>query len=172
MGEQEQAPAVSGVRKWGHVGVLAFWLVVMGVVYLALDHTMKPKAAVVTASGELIIPRARDGHFYVEGKVNGRSITFMVDTGASTVVVSEAFASQAGLQGGEPTTFRTANGTMPGRTLRGIDVSAGPFSVSSVRVGVGLVGGPTDHGLLGQNFLGKFTMRISDKELVLRAEGR
>jgi aspartyl protease family protein len=169
MGEQERAAAGAGVRRWGHVGVLAFWLAVMGVVYLALDHTMKPKAAVVTAAGELRIPRARDGHFYVEGTVNGRPITFLVDTGASTVFVSEAFARQAGLQGGEPTTFQTANGTMPGRTLRGVAVSVGPFSVSSVRVGIGLVGGSDDHGLLGQNFLGKFSMRVSDKELVLGA---
>lgn len=156
-----------GVRKWGHIAVLAFWLAVMGLVYLAMDFVMKPKPAVVTADGQLRIPRARDGHFYVDGTVNGRPITFLVDTGASSVFVSEEFARKAGLQGGEPTTFQTANGTLPGRTLRGIEVSAGSFSVSSLRVGIGGVG-PADRGLLGQNFLGKFTIRISDKELVLQ----
>lgn len=155
------------VRKWGHVALIAFWIGVMGVVWMAMEYVMQPKRAVVTADGELRIPRARDGHFYVDGTVNGRSITFLVDTGASTVVVSEAFARQAGLQGGEPMTFHTANGAMPGRSLRGIAVAVGPLAISSVRVGVGLVGMPPDSGLLGQNFLGKFSMRVTEKEMVL-----
>lgn len=156
-----------GVRRWGHVGVVAFWLVVMGVVWVALEYAMQPGKAVVTASGELRIPRARDGHFYVEGTVNGRAITFLVDTGASTVVVTEAFAASAGLTGGEPTSFRTANGVLQGRTLRGVAVAVGPLSVSAVRVGIGLTG-PADRGLLGQNFLGQFSMRVDRKEMVLQ----
>jgi aspartyl protease family protein len=148
--------------------VLAFWLLAMGVVYLALNHFMQPKALVVTAAGDVRIPRSRDGHFYVEGSVNGQPIRFLVDTGASLVVVSEAFARRAGLSGGEPTTFNTANGNLEGRTLRGVAVTVGPLSVSSVRVGVGLVGGNAETGLLGQSFLRRFTMRVSETELVLQ----
>jgi aspartyl protease family protein len=155
------------VRQWGHVGVIAFWLAVMGVVWVAMEWVMQPKRAVVTAEGELRIPRARDGHFYVEGTVNGRAITFLVDTGASVVVVSEAFARQAGLPAGEPMVFNTANGPLQGRSVRGVDVAAGPLAVTSLRVGVGLAGMPPDRGLLGQNFLGKFTMRVTAREMVL-----
>jgi aspartyl protease family protein len=159
---------LSRALRWGHVGLLAFWFAVMGVVYLAMDHYMKPRQAVVTAEGELRVPRHRDGHFYVEGAVNGKPLTFLIDTGASGVVVSEAFARSAGLQGGEPATFNTANGQLRGQLVRGVPVSAGPFSVSAVTVGVGLVGKGNDHGLLGQNFLSRFEMSISKKELVLR----
>jgi hypothetical protein len=49
-----------------------------------------------------------------------------------------------------------------------VPVSAGPFSVSAVTVGVGLVGHGNDRGLLGQNFLSRFEISISKKELVLR----
>lgn len=159
---------LSGAARWGYLGVLAFWLLVMGVVWLAVEHYMQPKAMVVTATGDVRIPRSRDGHFYVEGSVNGRPITFLVDTGASSVVVSEAFARRAGLAGGEPTTFSTANGKLEGRTVRGVPVAVGPLSVSSVRVGVGLVGGSPDKGLLGQSFLRRFRMSISDNELILQ----
>lgn len=155
------------VQAWGHLGVLAFWLVVMGVVYLAMSHYMKPKPVVVTASGALKIPRARDGHFYVDGSVNGRPITFMVDTGASTVSVSESFAAAAGLGEGEPVVFRTANGERKGRIVRGIPVSVGPLSVSGVKVGVGLQGLPDGQGLLGQSFLGKFRMSVDGREMLL-----
>lgn len=161
------APLPASLR-FGHLGILAVWLAVMGVVWLALDHYMKPKPAIVTASGDLQIPRHRDGHFYVDGTVNGRPIRFLVDTGASMVVVSEAFARKAGLPQGQPMQFRTANGTIRGSTVRDVPVSAGPLMYSATTVGVGLVGEERDAGLLGQSFLSRFDMSVTGKELVLR----
>ena len=71
---------MSGAARWGYIPVLAFWFIVMGVVYLAIDHYMKPKEVIVSATGEVRIPRSRDGHFYIVGSVNGKPITFLVDT--------------------------------------------------------------------------------------------
>lgn len=161
--------ALAGLLKWGHVGVIAFWLAVMGVVYLGMNHYLKPKPLIVTMQGEVKIPRSRDGHFYAEGTVNGRPVRFLVDTGASTVTVSEAFAVAAGLTGGEPTVFNTANGPLNGRTLRGVPVTVGPVAVSAVTVGVGLVRLQSGDGLLGQSFLSKFRIELSKDELTLRA---
>ena len=53
--------------KRGPFGILVFWLVVMGVLYLAMNQYLQPKPLVVSASGDLIIPRARDGHFRLGG---------------------------------------------------------------------------------------------------------
>lgn len=168
---QRHAPPASTMPlslRWGHVWMLAFWFAVMGVVYFAMDHYLKPKPVVITAEGALKIPRHRDGHFYIAGSVNGAPLTFMVDTGASNVTVNEEFAGNARLPRGEPTTFSTANGKLAGRLVRDVPVSAGPFSVSAATVGVGLAGGRKDHGLLGQNFLSRFQVTMSKDELVLR----
>lgn len=159
---------VSGAARWGFIPLLAFWCVVMAIVYVAVEHAMQPRKAVVTASGDVRIPRSRDGHFYIHGAVNGKPILFLVDTGASGVVVSDAFARRAGLEAGEPTTFNTANGKLAGRTVRGVPVAAGPLSVSALNVGVGLIGADADRGLLGQSFLRKFRMTMSEQELVLQ----
>ena len=107
------------------------------------------------------------------GKVEciGREAKFMVDTGASVVSVSEEFAQQAGLTGGTPTTFHTANGPLNGRLVQGVTVALGPVSVSNVRVGVGLVGGDNSDALLGQSFLSKFEITINEKKMVLRGRG-
>lgn len=155
--------------KWGHWGVIAFWLAVMGVVYLGMSHYLKPKPLVITQQGEVRIPRARDGHFYAPGTVNSRPVRFLIDTGASTVTVSAKFAASAGLAGGEPTIFHTANGPINGRVLRGIPVTMGPVSVSGVTVGIGLVGLSDGDGLLGQSFLSKFRIEMTRDELVLHA---
>ena len=153
--------------RFGHLYIVLFWAAVMGVVWVAMERYMEPRAAVVTAKGELVIPRHRDGHFYVEGTVNGKPLRFMVDTGATGVVVSEAFAQGAGLPRGEPTTFNTANGPLAGRTVRGVAVTAGPLSVSPTSVGVGL-SSKRDVGLLGQSFLSKFDVSMAREQMVLR----
>lgn len=167
-GEPASVDNLPASLRWGYLGPLAVWLVIASVLYGLASIYLQPKAAVVTAEGELVIPRHRDGHFYVEGKVHGKPITFLVDTGASSVVVSQEFARSAGMPRGEPTTFHTANGSIQGSMVQGVAVSAGPFEISATRVGVGLVGDKPDRGLLGQSFLSRFDMAISKKELVLR----
>jgi aspartyl protease family protein len=153
---------------WSRLRILLVWLCVMGILYVAAQQFLKPKPIVITASGELVIQRARDGHFRAPGSVNGRPVEFMVDTGASLVVVSEAFARQAGLAPGEPTTFSTANGNMPGFIVRNVAVSVGPVQVSGIRIGVGLLGLEPDEALLGQNFLSRFDVLLSKDQMILR----
>jgi aspartyl protease family protein len=92
------------------LGFLVFWLLVMGVLYWAMQMYLKPAGVKVQADGTVAIARDRDGHFRVEGAVNGQPVTFLVDTGASMVGVTEPLAERAGLDGGEPVRFRTANG--------------------------------------------------------------
>jgi aspartyl protease family protein len=160
--------AVEPGLKWGPLAIVAFWAVVMGVLYLLMVQYLKPKPVTITAQGELVIPKARDGHFYATGTVNGRAVVFMVDTGASLVAVSEAFARSAGVADGVATTFHTANGGMPGRIVQDVPVAVGPIQVSGVRVGVGLVGGAEDQALLGQSFLSKFDITMSKEQMVLK----
>jgi aspartyl protease family protein len=154
--------------KWGPFGIVLVWLAVMGVLYLLMTQYLQPKPVTVLPGGVLVIPKARDGHFYAEGTVGGKPARFLVDTGASLVTVSAEFAQQAGLDGGTPTVFRTANGDLQGRVLSGVPVSIGTAQVSGVRVGVGLVGGEPGEALLGQSFLNRFEITLADKQMTLR----
>ncbi len=163
-----QPNGLSRGLRWGPFGILLFWLVLMAGLYFVMDGFLKPPPVTVTASGDLVLPRARDGHFYADGKVNGYPVRFLVDTGATMVVVSEAVAQSAGLQGGQPTVFRTANGQLNGRVVGNVPVAIGPASVSGLRVGVGLVGDDSNRGLLGQNFLSKFNIELTGDRMVLR----
>lgn len=139
----------------------------MGLLYAGMTHYLKPKQATVSAHGELIIPRALDGHFYIPGRIQGVDVMFLVDTGASLVTVSEAFARKAGLTGGTPTTFRTANGDRPGRVVEGARLSIGTVDASNIKIGVGLHGGADDEALLGQSFLSKFDITLGKDRMVL-----
>lgn len=154
--------------KWAPLGIVIFWMVIMGSLYAVMTQYLKPKPVTVSASGDLIIPRARDGHFYASGSVNGKPVNFLVDTGASLVTVSEQFARTAGISTGVPTVFKTANGDLPGRIVSDVPVTIGPVNVSGVRVGVGLVGQETGDALLGQSFLSKFEIVLLKEQMILR----
>lgn len=160
---------ISPGLKWGPLGIVVFWLVIMGVVYGAIKYTMKPREMTISMAGEMTITRARDGHFYAPGLVAGKPVTFLVDTGASYVTVSRSFASYAGIGAGMPTQFRTANGVIEGRIVSDVPVSLGAATVSGVKVAVGLIGTDRDKALLGQSFLSKFQITLAGNEMVLRA---
>jgi aspartyl protease family protein len=169
--KQRASPATGLTRglKLAPLGIIVFWALIMGGLYLAMNQYLKPRQAVVSANGSLLIPRARDGHFYAPGMVNGQSVNFLVDTGASLVTVSESFARRALLPQGEPATFNTANGDLRGRIVSGMSVSVGPVQVSNIRIGVGLVGQSEEGGaLLGQSFLSKFDVLLQKDQMVLR----
>ncbi len=162
---------MQGFALRGAVGIVLFWLLVMAALYWAMDRWQQPRAARVTAGGELVVPRHADGHFRVAGSINGEPVMFMVDTGASVVSISEALAQRAGLSGGEPAQFHTANGVRTGRMVRaGVIRLQGGLQVENLRVGtgLGLGGGADDQGLLGQNFLQHFDVQMDRERMVLR----
>jgi aspartyl protease family protein len=167
---QRQLPAKPvSPFKTGMLPMLVFWCAIMGALYWGMTHYLKPKQAQVQANGDLVIPRAADGHFYVAGTVNGQPVDFLVDTGASLVSVTEAFAKRAGIEGGTSATFQTANGNRAGRIVPGVDIAVGPVRVSSVRVGVGLTGMDDGQALLGQSFLSRFDIALQKDQMVLQA---
>ena len=170
---------VASVRKTARTGALwitVFWLVILAMTYAGFTYYEKAKAArfkpYAVSSSEMIIPRSADGHFRVDGEINGHSVQFLVDTGASTVAVSEAFALRAGLQGGQPTTFITANGPRQGRVLRGVPVLAGTMSAMQVDVGTGLFAQKDTEALLGQSFLSQFDVILRKDHMVIKHRAR
>lgn len=154
--------------RWGPLGIVLFWLVIMGAVYAGMQYVMKPRQVTVSISGDITIPRARDGHFYVTGTVANQPVLFLVDTGASHVTVSQGFAEYAALGPGQPTRFHTANGVIDGRIVPDVPVSIGGASISGVRVAVGLVGVGNDKALLGQSFLSKFHITLTQDRMLLQ----
>lgn len=160
---------------WGHITALVLWSALFGGMYLYFDARMQPQVATVTsldaARGEVVIQRSRDGHYYVGGSINGLPVTFMVDTGASTVVVSATLAEKIGMAKGMPTPFKTAGGTVLGATVSDQTVVAGGLQLKGLSVGVVGQMDQRDYALLGQNFLRYIDVIQSGDQMVLRAKG-
>ena len=151
-----------------NLGIALFWLLALGVMYVAMDRYLQPSAAVVLSNGGLQLQRQRDGHFYADGSINGQLVRFMVDTGASSIAVTDALAQHAGLEGGQAVQFQTANGPRMGRLVRAQNIQVGPLQVRNLTVGTGYTGRTEHDALLGQNFLRQFQVSIQGDVLELR----
>jgi aspartyl protease family protein len=154
----------------GHVVATVVWLALIAGGYFAFDHAMRPAAVTGCEDGDsaqvLRLAAARDGHYYVEGAIDGAPVRFVVDTGASTVTVGGGDADRIGLPDGVPAGFRTAAGDVAGRIVRGRRVQVACFDLAGVAVAVSPP--MSGNALLGQNFLRHFEMTVRGGTMVLR----
>lgn len=151
----------------GHAIAAVIWLGLVGGGYWAFGR-LGSEAPAVTGCQDgsgLEVTVARDGHFYLDGALNGVPVRFLVDTGASYASVDSRLAARAGLQGGQPATFHTANGTTEGRIVRGQQISLACLEVRDVAVAVNP--GLGDTALLGQNVLRRFEVVQTGRSLRL-----
>jgi aspartyl protease family protein len=101
---------------------------------------------------ETRIPMAIDGHFWVEARLNGERVRFLVDSGATMTTVDRQTALKAGVQvSPERDQFvRTGNGIIRVSSGRAAELEVGGIS----RHDVGLqVADNDDLNVLGMNFL-------------------
>jgi len=120
--------------------------------------------------GTIALPRAPDGHYYVTVEVNGAAIDFLVDTGASDIVLSRADAARIGFDL-EKLAFlgsaRTANGVVPIAYSRLKTIQLGPYLDQGISVAIN--GGEMEKSLLGMSYLGLFgRIEIAQDQLILR----
>jgi len=123
-----------------------------------------------TGGSERVIARSADGLFYVSAAVNGVAVRFLVDTGATTIVLTAADAARAGVLPG-PEEFHHQAATAGGNTAMA--------RVRLARVGVGqserrgvdaaITSAGLGVSLLGQSWLSQMgSMTIAGDRMVLR----
>ncbi|SLN29789.1 hypothetical protein ROJ8625_01321 [Roseivivax jejudonensis] len=134
-----------------------------------IRQTVAPQQQVMAEAGRIVLPRAADGHYYADVDVNGASLRMLVDTGASTTVLSPADARRAGLDPdglGYYGRAMTANGEVRTAPVTLDSVAIGPVSASGVRAAV--TEGEMAQSLLGMTYLQRFSrIEIAGGELVL-----
>lgn len=113
------------------------------------------------------IPRAPDGHFYLDAQVNGAQVHFLVDTGASMVALTSADAQRAGIVlPSERAVAQGAGGNVEIIPVTIERIAAGPLEARGVE---GAVARDLPISLLGQSFLSRVgNVEISGDRMVLR----
>lgn len=125
--------------------------------FIALGHRAMAEMRgdnVVDANGaEIRIRRDDDGHFWINGEVNGRPVRFLVDSGATVTMLGRATADRVGIAPSDSfgVMISTANGTTMADRGRAGKIRVGPIERGDLAVHISRRDG--DVNVLGMNFL-------------------
>jgi aspartyl protease family protein len=125
----------------------------------ALAVQTKSTAAVApgNGNGSVVIPPDSRGHFLVDGRVDGRRVSFMIDTGASVITLTATDAAALGIHPAQrdfSAVMGTANGTVRGAPVQLDMVEVGDLIVRDVGAVV-LPDQALSTNLLGMSFLSR-----------------
>lgn len=151
---------------------LAWGLIFVGVMagyglWSDISRSMTSTQA-VTEGGTIEIPRSPDGHYYVTLDINGETVLFMADTGATNMVLSTDDARRLGI---DPESLlymgeaMTANGVVRTARVTLPEVTLGPFTDTDFPAWVNE--GDMDGSLLGMEYLGQYRVEIAGDRMVL-----
>jgi aspartyl protease family protein len=109
---------------------------------------------------ETVLKRSNGGHFYANVEINGELVRFLIDTGATPVAITEETAERLGLDF-SPSQYTTVGMGASG-PVRGQYVELAKLSLDGKEArgidGTIMQGG--DMNLLGQDFLGRFSVEM------------
>lgn len=163
-------------KKMGFMMIIGMWLlifVMLGWFFTTvLDRQNNPNSSVATQYvsdnvKEVVLQRNRFGHYVVNGMINHREVEFMLDTGATGVVVPLHLAKQLSLKQGRSIRVQTANGAVNAFAVKLKSVSIGDISLPDVNAIVN----PADQSdvvLLGMSFLKHIEFTQRGDTLILR----
>lgn len=162
---------------------IALWLGVAAVLMLAFSYQdeltsigqrlradLIPGTPRQTAAGEMEISASEGGGFHANGTVNGTPVRFLVDTGASSIVLSPQDARRLGIDLDNLVfnrAYETANGIGYGASTTVDELTLGHIRLTNVPVSINQA--PMRSSLLGMTFLSRMkSFNISGRKLVLR----
>lgn len=160
MGKSLQQAAIWVFLFIGTIAAVGLWMDIRG--------DIVPRQAVME-DGTIEVPRAEDGHYYLTLQINGEPIRFVVDTGATEMVLSRADANRVGIDADNLAYLGnayTANGIVRTASVRLDSVALGPITDYDLRAVVNE--GDLYGSLLGMGYLNRFErIEIADSTLVL-----
>ncbi|WP_298912383.1 TIGR02281 family clan AA aspartic protease [uncultured Roseobacter sp.] len=161
MNKTLQHAAVWGFIFLGAIAAFGLWE--------DISNTVRPQQTVFEEQGKIIVPRSPDGHYYIAARVNGAPIQFVLDTGATEMVLTRRDAMTAGLTP-DRLNFSgramTANGEVRTAPVRLATVTLGPVTDENLTAVVNEA--EMSHSLLGMTYLQRWgRIEISNGELVL-----
>lgn len=167
----------SDSRGLGKGMLIVFWLIVIGLLTWGFANwegrqynpNTAPQSRETAQYREVILDSNNQHHYVASGAINGQSVTFLLDTGATDVVIPEGLAKKLDLVAGQSQMARTANGVVQVHATRLDTLELGNIRLYDVRASInpGMRG---DQVLLGMSALRSIDFQQRNGQLILRQE--
>lgn len=150
--------------------VVTLWLLLGLAVFLGIQWWLHQQQQTRFRSdgGVIEIARGPDGHYHWPGRINGREVDFLIDTGATSTAISAALAHELQLDALGRVQSNTAGGVVSGQVVSGnVTLDGG---VVAERLRITALPGLGERPLLGMDVLGR--LRWTQDAGVLRIDLR
>lgn len=121
---------------------------------------------------ETRITRDAQGYYMTSGTINGRSVDFLVDTGAGMIAMSEKEAKRLNIPyrlEGTPSSVSTASGISRAYSIKLKSVVVGAIELNNVQ-SVVIKGDYPARVLLGMSFLGRLQIQNQGNLMILKKD--
>ncbi len=158
------------LSNMGTIMMMAGWIVFFGLLTMFFNNYLNPRSkGHITSSGDRVVTAYRnsDNQYLSQGKINGKDVVYLIDTGASGISIPTKVARRIGLRAGAPSTVSTANGfgTVYQTNIKKLEF--GPIIIKNIRAHINP--GLTDNQiLLGMRVLRRLDIRIKGNTMTLR----
>ena len=162
-------------KKLGMMFTLSGWIIGFLLIALVfskiLDHQANPNQSVATSisaqSSEIVLQRNRYGHYVFDGEINGKPVTFLVDTGATTTSIPADLQKYLQLKAGPAFNVSTANGVATAYMTRLDKLKMGEILLTDIKASLN-PGLPGDDILLGMDVLKRMELIQRGDSLIIR----
>ena len=162
LGKTAQHAAIWGLIFVGVVAVIGLWG--------DIRNSVMPTQSYIDGQATVEVPRSNDGHYYVTLEIDGTPVRFVIDTGASDVVLTQDDARNIGIDvdnlfyGG---IANTANGEVRTARVKLHNVQLG--EITDLVVAASVNAGEMDTSLLGMSYLQRYSkIELGGGKMVLR----
>jgi aspartyl protease family protein len=122
---------------------------------------------VIDGFHQIELQRNRQGHYLLQGSINGQLVTFLVDTGATTTSIPAGLGDRLGLERGYAFDVSTANGRTRAYGTRLDSIKLGDIEFRGVSASL-IPGFEGNEILLGMNILKHLELIQSGDQLIIR----
>lgn len=162
LGKTAQQAAIWGLIFVGTIAAIGLWS--------DIRDTVAPSQSYIDGMATVEVPRAPDGHYYLDLEIDGTTVRFVIDTGASDVVLTKGDAQRVGIDVDNlffGDIASTANGEVRTARVRLKNVKLG--EIVDLSLGASVNAGEMRTSLLGMTYLQRYSkIELGGGKMVLR----
>ncbi|MFC3123310.1 retropepsin-like aspartic protease family protein [Agaribacter flavus] len=170
------APEQDDTSKFGRWMLWAAWALIFallvyffsGFIERKYNPNQNPSSTVSGGTVEVHLKQNSIGHYVTTGFINGEPVTFLLDTGATTVTIGAHLANKLGLKAGQRFQAQTANGVVTVARTQVRELRVGEIRLYNVEANLN-PGMNQDEILLGMSALRQLELVQRGDTLLLRS---
>ena len=169
------APDSPQAHPYGKWMVIAAWISVIGLLVIVFDGVLENQYnpnqhinyATARAGTTITLDQNRQGHYVLSGQINRVPVTFLLDTGATSVSIPARVAQKINLPIGQQYPVQTANGSVFVTDTLLDSLTLGPIELQNIRANIN-PGMQSDKILLGMNVLKDLELLQQNNQLTIK----